>query len=104
LEKRVQELLDAARATREQGAKAADEWRGRADKMRQQVLEWRASVGNASLNKSLVGRVKQFFTKQRNPAIPTPADVEAAIALWDADPDIPERYRGILNAKRVKAE
>lgn len=104
LEKRVQELLDAARVTREQGAKAADEWRERADKMRQQVLEWRASVGNASLNKSLVGRVKKFFTKQRNPAIPTPADVQAAIDLWDADPNIPDRYKGILNAKRVKTE
>lgn len=104
LEKRVQEYLDAAQATRERGAKTADEWRERADKMRQQVLEWRASVGNASLNKSLVGRVKKFFTKQRNPAIPTPADVQAAIDLWDADPDIPDRFKGILNAKRVKAE
>jgi len=102
LEKRVQEYLDAAQATRERGAKTADEWRERADKMRQQVLEWRASVGNASLNKSLVGRVKKFFTKQRNPAIPTKEDVEAAIDLWDADPDIPDRYKGILDAKRVK--
>jgi uncharacterized coiled-coil DUF342 family protein len=104
LEKRVQEYLDAAQATRERGAKTADEWRERADKMRQQVLEWRASVGNASLNKSLVGRVKKFFTKQRNPAIPTPADVQAAIDLWDANPDIPDRYEGILNAKRAKTE
>lgn len=96
---RMQEYLGAADSVRRQAAAAADEWRERAEKLREQIRQWRNSVGNASLPQTPVKALKAFFSRRANP-VPTDKDIAAAIAEWDEN--MPPELRGLLRAKVVK--